>query len=508
MAEENTNIVNRWAQLAQGFILFANIAMLFILWQVRLTRIASSGVPFITGGFAIIGITALTLIIVSVGLVFSGRLTALISPRRFWIWILTSTIGLILVISLVPSFQIYLASFLAWLILIDIGLVLLTYSPLLNQMDINAILRNFSAIGFGIAITLLMLEILLRVYFTFLGTDAQRVAYVYSIDKILAESNRYEGKPYVNYGLTTTHREHNSQGYRGDEFNIPKEDGVYRIFALGGSTTYGEGVLPQESYPALLQNILHEAYGYTHIEVVNAGVNAYSSFDSFANLTYHILDDEPDMLIIYHGVNDVRARLVDPTYYSSENLQRGYWNPDALQKSLSPSVLVRFISLRLGFSFNPNQFETILGTRGFVARCGIFETTCPTVDNRPASDIIAENPPVYFERNLLNINAIASTYDVDVIFSTWLYYPSEVELPNPMALEHMQDAVDEQNDLIHDTGREMNIPVIAFANNDALDSPEYWIDGMHMTASGAVLQAEFYAQYLIENNLLPPPPEN
>lgn len=508
MAEENTKIINRWAQLAQGLILFANIAMLFVLWQTRLTRSASLAVPFITGSFAIIGILALMLVILSMGLIFSGRLNTLITPIRFWIWLLISTLSLILVTSLVPGFSVYLAGFLAWLIFIDTGLLLLAYSPLLAQMDTNALLRNFGAIGFGIAITLLMLEILLRVYFGVLGTDAQRVAYVYSVDRILAVSNRYEGKPYVNYGLTARHNDHNSRGYRGAEFSIPKEDGIYRIFTLGGSTTYGEGVLPEESYPALLQNILHEDYGYTHIEVVNAGVNAYSSFDSFANLTYHVLDDEPDMLIVYHGVNDVRARLVDPIYYSGENLQRGYWNPQILQESLSPSVLIRFVSLQLGFSFNPNQFETILGTGSFLERCGIFEVTCATVDERPASDILAENPPLYFERNLRNINAIASSYGIDVVYSTWLYYPGELDLPNPMSLEHMQNAVDEQNALIRDIGREIAIPVIDFASSDILDSPEHWLDGMHMTASGTASQAEFYAAYLVENNLLPPPPEN
>ena len=508
MAEQNTKIINRWAQFAQGIILSSGLALLFILRQTRLIRSAKLDVPFVTDGFAAIGILALMLIIITTGLVISGKLKTLLTPLRFWIWLLISTVGLIVVNGLIPAFSVYLAAFLAWLIIVDAGLSLLVYSNQLSQMNFSALIRNFSAIAVGVAITLLMLEILLRVYFGFFGTEIQRVSYVYSIAKILEVSNRYEGLPYVNYGLSTNHREHNSRGYRGAEFNIPKDDATYRIFTLGGSTTYGEGILPEQAYPALLQEILHEEYGYTHVEVVNAGVNAYSSFDSLANLTYHVLDDEPDMLIIYHGVNDVRARLVDPQYYSGANLQRGYWNPRILEQSLSPSVLLRFIRVQLGISFNPAKFENMLGADGILPRCGFFEVTCPAVDNRPAADILAENPPEYFERNLLNIEAIASANNVGVMYSTWLYYPGELDLPNPMTLEHMQNAVDEQNALIRDTGSEMNIPVIDFASTDTLNSPEYWIDGMHMTAPGAILQAEFYAAYLIENELLPPPPEN
>ncbi|MEO1290741.1 MAG: GDSL-type esterase/lipase family protein [Chloroflexota bacterium] len=370
------------------------------------------------------------------------------------------------------------------------------------------IARQIVPIGFGLLLTFAMLEGLLRVYFTFLGTEADRVAYVYSVDKILSISNRYEGQPYTNYGLSTAHPEHNSQGYRGIELQTPKADSTYRIMTLGGSTTYGEGLTPEESYPAQLQNSLHEDYGYTHIEVVNAGVNAYSSFDSLANLTYHILDDEPDMIIVYHGVNDVRARLVAPEFYTGRNEQRGYWNPTVLRQSLSPSVVIRFVSIQLGLIESPTQFETILGADGNIPRCGFFETTCTQVDNQSASIIIEQNQPIYFERNLVNMHAIATANDIDVIFSTWHYYADETELPNPMMLTHMQGAVDEQNNMIRLLGNQLDVPIINFASTTDLNSASYWQDGMHMTASGTRLQAEYYADFLIENDLLPPPPDN
>jgi|GEM_PF-657019 len=510
MAEENTGKITLPIQAGVILIMIANIVLAVMLWQAREARMLQlpPDVPFFTGYFTAIASGTGILILISSTLALSGQLAKLFNQALTWIWIVVSLVALVLASVFVPALSEYLAPFLFWLLIADAGLLLIVYAGTLVKMNGAELGRNVLAILAGIGFTFLMLEILLRVYFGFMGTEAQRVAYLYSIDRILEVSNRYEGLPYVNYGLSPTHREHNSRGYRGAEFSIPKDEGIFRIFALGGSTTYGDSILPEEAYPAVLQQILHDEYGYTHVEVVNAGVNAYSSFDSLANLTYHVLDDDPDMVIVYHGINDVRARLVEPSQYSGGNLQRGYWNIEALRRSLNPSVIIRFSSIQLGFAPNPNLFETVLSTGNQIPRCGLFEVTCESLGNRPAADIIAENPPLYFERNYRNITAIATANGADVVFSTWEYYAGELDWPNPMTLEHMQDAVDEQNALLIDFAAEMDVPVIDFAAADVIDSPEYWIDGMHMLPGGTRAQAEFYAAYLIENDLLPPPPAN
>lgn len=508
MANETHNSLNRWSQLGNGIILIANLILLFMVFQARLEVIEPLNIGFITTGFGILGLLVIGLVIVTTGLVLSGRLPTLLKSHIVWFWIIASLIALFLANNTIFGFPNYMLVFSTWLLLFDIGILFITYAEALSKMDFAGLLKTVLGIGFGFGITLIMLEILLRLYFGVLGSEVDRAAYIYSAEQLLEVANRYGGRPYINYGLTSTHPEHNSDAYRGSELTKPKPDDVYRIFTLGGSTTYGDSIQPHEAYPAVLEDILHDAYGYTHIEVVNAGVNAYSSFDSLANLIYRILDDEPDMIVVYHGVNDVRSRLVEPSQYTGLNLQRGIWNPSSLNERLGNSVLWRFIRIQLGFLDNPNRFETILATTNDVPRCGFFETNCSSVDNRPASEIIASNPPIYYERNLRNMAAIARANGIDVIFSTWLYYDGEVELRNPMALEHMQAAVDEQNALLLNLAAELDVPVIDFASSDALNSPEHWIDGMHMRPSGTQEQAEQYAAFLIENELLPLPPTN
>jgi lysophospholipase L1-like esterase len=115
---------------------------------------------------------------------------------------------------------------------------------------------------------------------------------------------------------------------------------VFRIVALGGSTTYGISLPMNRTYPAQLQQILRDEYGYTQVEVINAGVIAYNSWDLLAEFEYRVLDLNPDMVIVYEGINDVVARLVDPRYYNGANPARGTWRTD--YPALSPSVLTAF----------------------------------------------------------------------------------------------------------------------------------------------------------------------
>ena len=70
----------------------------------------------------------------------------------------------------------------------------------------------------------------------------------------------------------------------------------------------------------MLEKILVEKYKYENIEVINAGVPGYTSWETLINFQFRVLDIEPDLIIIYHGTNDTHARLVLPKFYQSDNL--------------------------------------------------------------------------------------------------------------------------------------------------------------------------------------------
>mgnify|MGYP003791546571 FL=1 len=85
-----------------------------------------------------------------------------------------------------------------------------------------------------------------------------------------------------------------------------KPRGELRIFMLGGSTVaYGNPPLPVYVEQELRRRGIHEA------RVFNYGVISQNSSQELAHLVFHILDSEPDLVVIYDGGNDI----MDPLLY-------------------------------------------------------------------------------------------------------------------------------------------------------------------------------------------------
>ena len=90
-------------------------------------------------------------------------------------------------------------------------------------------------------ITLLLLEFGLRSYFSTFGSRNEKIMYLYTRQEIQAQADIVQPMPYLNYIPSPDYPDHNRLGYRGPEITIPKPEGVFRIVAIGGSTTYSTG---------------------------------------------------------------------------------------------------------------------------------------------------------------------------------------------------------------------------------------------------------------------------
>jgi len=347
----------------------------------------------------------------------------------------------------------------------------------------------FIILAIGIA-----LELGLRFYFTQFGTERERVRYLYTGEEIRHQAAQLMPMPYVSYVPAPNYPDHNRLGYRGAEIDIPKPEGVFRIVALGGSTTYSTSTTWQESYPTQLESILREQYGYANVEVVNAGVPGYTSWDVLANFVFRVVELQPDLVLIYDGINDIQPRAVDAECYRGLNPLRGLSPTRGLwQRPEIPvqSALYRLLAISLGWMPDPSTLEGGFGD--YPLRCNADFIN----DAR-----IKDNAPVYFERNLRDLIVLAQANDMQVMFSTWTYNANGDPGAMPPA---WRDAIVEHNDILRNLADEYGLPLYDLAATDFWETPEYWadVDPIHLAAPGAHEQARRYAAFMVEQELIP-----
>jgi hypothetical protein len=173
----------------------------------------------------------------------------------------------------------------------------------------------------------------------------------------------YEGAP-----VTT-----NRQGLRSPNVRTKKDNEV-RILSLGESSTFGVGVSNAETYTALLPELLQDQDPSRIFTAFNAGVPAWSSFQSLKYLELRGLRLHPDVVLFYHELND----YLPSTLRDSSNNEIGAQKTDremyesrhqfSILSLLNTSALFRFLQLHYAYwsikAFNRDDFSNPLLTIG------------------------------------------------------------------------------------------------------------------------------------------------
>ena len=102
----------------------------------------------------------------------------------------------------------------------------------------------------------------------------------------------------------------NSQGMVGPVLPPNKAVGEKRIVVLGDSYTVGGQVAYAETFPAVLEQRLHDA-GYVGVRVVNAGVGGYTTFNESGLLRERLSSLQPDLVVVAAFLgNDVSENVL------------------------------------------------------------------------------------------------------------------------------------------------------------------------------------------------------
>lgn len=365
----------------------------------------------------------------------------------------------------------------------------------------------------------IVLEVTARIWINHLADERRFVKYA-SVKQLQKKFDyakpRYSPHRYLGHYLTPNYvrksNKHNSLAYRSDEIEIPKPEGQFRIVCMGGSTTYTTEVEDYHlSYPNLLESEL-KSQGYEHIRVINAGVGSWTSYESLINFELRILDLEPDMIIVYHAVNDILTRLVwPPEAYQGDN--SGATRPIAMTMPsiLEYSTLLRYLMIRADLVKPHSSLDRQLAAKPD-SSCskefydqkvkGIYPESI--FKKASAQKIFEMNQPRYFRRNIEHIVLIANHRGVKTVLATFAYSPEFTDIPT-VASEEFESAYIEMNDTLKSIASEMAVNLFDFARVFPVDK-RLFTDGLHVNVEGARLKAKLFADYLIENKLIPRTP--
>lgn len=205
----------------------------------------------------------------------------------------------------------------------------------------------------------------------------------------------------------------NSNGFRGEEFATPKAQGNYRIFAMGGSTTFGyypATSSDRAAYPGVLAALLQSNRPNPSVakyEVINAGVPGYSMRTLTQSLLARILFYEPDMVVITEVTNDL-ARYGNVA---------GLDHP-LLNQFVPTGIVAGLLDNLLGWSYAIQELRFVLGTRiwgGLVARFTNESAPNPSGSKGWVRDARYEEA---FRRDVRNLVRIAKLNGVTPVLAT------------------------------------------------------------------------------------------
>ena len=375
---------------------------------------------------------------------------------------------------------------------------------------------NFSIVVFSIVMSLCLLEFVAFIYIEHLADQDEFYKYASVKQRKKRESESYASMHrYLGYIPTPNYKKgknkHNSLGIRGEEILVPKPKDEYRIICVGGSTTYTSKVEDyKSSYPDLLEANLQKM-GFTNVKVINAGVFSYTSYETLINLQLRLLDLKPNLIIIYHGVNDVHARLVWPhEAYKGDN--SGY-RQSIYEQNLEHATsfwtyfnLGRIVKAHLTThqsNYNKRERFGIAPTAKFYElRYQRGMKTYPKGIFKEASvaEILKENSPKYFKRNLEFMVSAARENGVSVLLSTFAFCPDTIK-PSTYGFKPLKEAIEEHNQIIKEVSIDKAVPLIDFAELFPKDTSLY-IDDIHVNQKGSELKAFLFGEYLKSNQEL------
>ena len=344
-----------------------------------------------------------------------------------------------------------------------------------------------------LAVTAVLAEVTVRAWEAATG---RRVALELAASLDLSES-LYQPHPYVGYVLRPGATSQpgaipfrvNALGFRGADFAAHKPPRTLRVACLGGSTTWGGGCSGDAAtWPAVLETLLAKALPpggpWDRVEVINAGVAGYTLMESFVNFKMRVLPLEPDIAIVYHGINDARV------------IGRGHFKPDYTHVRGPWRIpLPSAADALLGWS---HLYGLVRGGEG--ERRDLFDVVYTSdFEELSMSDNIEAGAQT-FARTLQELVAVARVNGCEPVLTTFTY-TEELPVDRDWMLWFGFRTVDRLNKEAAGVAAYQGVTLVDLRAELGSD-PSLFVDPVHFRDEGNARFAQVVARTLVDAGLL------
>lgn len=291
----------------------------------------------------------------------------------------------------------------------------------------------------------------------------------------------------------------NNVGFRGDSLAMPKPADETRIFIIGGSTTQCLYIDDSVSVERVLQNSLREKIPGRNIKVYSAAKSGDATAEHLAMLSQRIIHMQPDMVIIFSGINDLRKSIQKYDHMHLGAVRQ--YSPKYIFLAATNYQLGR----RLYYLFKRPDEEEL---RESIPLTTNYRELFRIQQETPESDSIPYINAQPYSLNLKSIAGICAANDVTLVFvpnqSTWDSKTDTSMRTRHWLLtcgkvrykeEYLSAGLAIFNDTMRAIAVRKNIPV--FDLPAVLPaSGEYFYDDCHFNKNGSVAAGKMLAGFI------------
>ena len=294
-------------------------------------------------------------------------------------------------------------------------------------------------------------------------------------------------------------------------FAKPKDE--YRIATIGASTTANLQLTYEQNWPGRLGALLQQALPSKKVRVINAAVPGFDTAQGVTNLALRVLPFHPDVVIIYHAYNDLKAIRADrpflPDYSHIHSRPYGYHD--------KPAFYVRLLNHSMFYVRVRNRYRTMTQLSAYRE----------SLSGDTRINAVPQEAERAFEQHVRTMVAIARSGGAKVVLSSFatLHDPALADASSGSGIQLSQLQQEELYYLLHFApGLTLSAILNGISRYNAIlrkvaatektgwvdnaslvpHEDDYFMDRVHFSAKGAARMADNFLPVVLQQLQQPP----